>query len=95
MALYEQEQQQQQQQQSTPDCLHDFEYDSSYGEIVCFNCGLIKGPLLIATPDYLRYTPRSKPDKTAYLKKCIAANSSGEICPSSLHLIKRVSILFR
>ena len=26
MALYEQEQQQQ---QSTPDCLHDFEYDSS------------------------------------------------------------------
>ena len=37
MALYEQEQQQQQ--QSTPDCLHDFEYDSSYGEIVCFNCG--------------------------------------------------------
>ena len=32
MALYEQEQQQQQQQQqSTPDCLHDFEYDSSYG----------------------------------------------------------------
>ena len=44
MALYEQEQQQQ---QSTPDCLHDFEYDSSYGEIVRFNCGLIKGPLLI------------------------------------------------
>ena len=37
MALYEQEQQ-----QSTPDCLHDFEYDSSHGEIVCFNCGLIK-----------------------------------------------------
>ena len=45
MALYEQEQQQQ---LSTPDCLHDFEYDSSHGEIVCFNCGLIKGPLLIA-----------------------------------------------
>ena len=69
MALYEQEQQQQQQQQqqqSTPDCLHDFEYDSSYGEIVCFKCGLIKGPLLIASPDYLHYTPRSKPDKTAY-----------------------------
>ena len=36
MAFYEQEQQQK---QSTPDCLHDFEYDSSYGEIVCFNCG--------------------------------------------------------
>ena len=71
MALYEQEEQQQQQ-QSTPDC-HDFEYDSSHGEIVCFNCGLIKGrPLLIASPDYLHYTPRSKPDKTAYLKKCIA-----------------------
>ena len=34
MTLYEQ---QQQQQQSTPDCRHDFEYDSSYGEIVCFN----------------------------------------------------------
>ena len=36
MTLYEQEQQQQQQQQqqSTPDCLHDFEHDSSYGEIV-------------------------------------------------------------
>ena len=27
MALYEQEQQ-----QSTPDCLHDFDYDSSYGQ---------------------------------------------------------------
>ena len=39
MVLYEQEQQQQ---LSTPDCLHDFEYDSSNGEIVCFNCGLIK-----------------------------------------------------
>ena len=35
MALYEQKEQQQQQ-QSTPDCLHDFEYDSSHGEIVCF-----------------------------------------------------------
>ena len=55
-----------------PDCLHDFEYDSSYGEIVCFNCGLMKGPLLKASPDNLHYTPRSKPDKTAYLKKCIA-----------------------
>ena len=28
MTLYEQEQKQQ---QSTPDCLHDFEYDPSYG----------------------------------------------------------------
>ena len=42
MILYEQEQrQEQQQQQSTPDCLHDFEYDSSYGQSVCFNCDLI------------------------------------------------------
>ena len=79
MALYKQEQQQQQQ-QSTPDCLHDFEYDSSYGEIVCFNCGLIKGPLLIASSDYLHYTPRSKPDKTAYLKKCIAEHEEQYNC---------------
>ena len=77
IALCEQEQQQQ---QSTPDCQHDFEYDPSYGEIVCFNCGLIKGPLLIAIPDYLRYTHRSKPDKTAYLKKCIAEHEQQYNC---------------
>ena len=76
MALYEQEQQQ----QSTPDCLHDFAYDSSYGEIICFNCGLIKGPLLIASPDYLHYTHRSKPDKTAYLRKCIAEHGDQYSC---------------
>ena len=82
MALYEQEQQQQ---QSTPDCLHDFEYDYSYGEIVSSNCGLIKGPLLIITsPDYLHYTPRSK---TAYLKKCIAEHEKQYNCfiPCEVH----------
>ena len=100
MTLYEQEQQQQQQQQqqqSTPDCLHDFEYDSSYGEIVCFNCGLIKGPLLIATPDYLRYTTRSKPDKTAYLKKCIAEHEKQYNCfiPCEVHeAFKRFQLCF-
>ena len=77
MALYEQEQQQ----QSTPDCLHDFEYDPSYGQRVCFNCDVIdSSPLLIVSPDYLYYTPRSKPDKTAYLKKCIAENEEQYNC---------------
>ena len=73
MTLYEQEQQQQ---QSTPDCLHVSEHDPSYGQRVCFNCFncgvIVPSPMLIASPDYLYYTPRSKPDKTAYLKKCIA-----------------------
>ena len=36
MALYEQEQQ-----QSTPEWLHDFDYDSSYVQKVCFNCSII------------------------------------------------------
>ena len=64
MAVYEQEQQQQQQQQSTPDCQHVFEYDPGYGQRVCFNCSVIgSSPLLIASPDYLYYTPRSKPVK--------------------------------
>ena len=81
MNLYEQEQQQQQQQQqSTPECFHDFDYDSSYGQRVCFNCGLIKSPLLIASPEYLHYTTRSKPDKTAYLKKCIAEHEEQYNC---------------
>ena len=96
MALYEQEQEQQQQ-QSTPDCLHDFEYDSSYGEIVCFNCGLIKGPLLTASPDYLHYTTRSKPDKTAYLKKCIAEHEKQYNCfiPCEVHkAFKPLSVVF-
>ena len=76
-ALYEQEQQQ----QSTPDCLHVFEYDSSYGQRVCFNCDVIEpSPLLIASPDYLYYTPRSKPDKTAYLKKYIAEHEDQYNC---------------
>ena len=80
MALYEQEQQQ----QSTPDCLHIFEYDSSYGQRVCFNCDVIDpSPLLTASPDYL-YTPRSKSDKTAYLKKCIAEHE--ERCNALFHV---------
>ena len=50
MTLYEQEQKQQ---QFTPDCLHVFEYDSSYGQRVCFNCDVIDpSPLLIASSDY-------------------------------------------
>ena len=66
MILYQQKQhQEQKQQQSTPDCLHDFDNDPDYEQKVCFNCGVID-PLLIASPDYLYYTPRSKPDKTAY-----------------------------
>ena len=57
MTLYEQEQQQQ---QSTPDCQHVFEYDPDYEQRVCFNCGVIApSPLLIASPNYLHYTPRS------------------------------------
>ena len=61
------------QQQSTPDCQHVFEYDPGYGQRVCFNCDVIDpSSLSIASSDYLYYTPRSKPDKTAYLKKCIA-----------------------
>ena len=68
MALYEQEQQQ----QSTPDCQHVIEHDPGYGQRVCFNCGVIgSSPLSLASPDYLHYTPRSKPDKTAYLKNKI------------------------
>ena len=98
MILYEQEQRQEQQQQrSTPDCLHDFEYDSSYGEIVCFNCGLIKGSLLITSPDYLHYTPRSKPDKTAYLKKCNAEHEERCNCfiPCEVHkAFKRFQLCF-
>ena len=78
MALYEQEQQQQ---QSTPDCQHAFEHDPGYGQRVCFNCGVIDpSPLLIASPDYLYYTPRSKPNKTAYLKKCIAEHDEQYNC---------------
>ena len=95
IALHEQEQQQQQ--QSTSDCQHDFEYDPSYGEIVCFNCGLIKGPLLIASPDYLHYKPRSKPDKTAYLKKCIAEHEKQYNCfiPCEVHkAFKRFQLCF-
>ena len=58
MTLYEQEQQQQ---QCTSDCLHDFEYDPGCGQRLCFNCSVIDpSPLLIASPDYLYYTPRSK-----------------------------------
>ena len=66
MTLYEQEQQ-----QSTPECLHDFDYDSSYGQKVCFNCGVIDpSPMLITTTELSYYRTRSKPDKTVYLKKC-------------------------
>ena len=79
MALYEQEQQQQQ--QSTPDCLHDFDDDPDYGQRVCFKCNVIApSPMLIASPDYLYYTPRSKPDKTAYLKNCIAEHEEQYNC---------------
>ena len=47
----------------------------------CFNCGVIgSSPLLIASPDCLHYTPRSKPDKTAYLKKCIAEHEEQYNC---------------
>ena len=46
--------------------------------IMGFNCDLIDpSPLLIASPDY---TPRSKPDKTAYLKKCIAEHEKQYNC---------------
>ena len=66
MALYEQEQQEQ---QPSPDCLHDFNYDSSYGEKVCLNCGLIDPhPLPIISTVY--YRPRNV-DKGVYLRKCI------------------------
>ena len=76
MALYEQEQQ-----QSTLDCLHDFDYDSSYGQKVCFNCGVIDpSPLVITTTKLLYYRPRSKPDKTVYLKKCIAEHEEYNCC---------------
>ena len=60
MALYKQEQQQ----QPTPECLHDFGSDSSYGQKVCFNCRVIdSSPLLITTIQLTYYRPRSKPDK--------------------------------
>ena len=97
MIPYEQKQRQEQQQQFTPECLHDFNYDSSYGQRVCFNCGLIKGPLLITSPDYLHYTPRSKPDKTAYLKKCIAEHEKQYNCfiPCEVHkAFKRFQLCF-
>ena len=82
MILNQQEQsQEQKQQQSTPDCLHDFEYSSSYGEIVNLNCGVIdSSPMLMVLPDYLYYRPGSKPDKTAYLKKCIAEHEEQYNC---------------
>ena len=77
IALYQQEQQQ----KSTPECLHDFDYDSSYGQKVCFNCGVIDpSPLLITTTELSYYRPTSKPDKTVYLKKCIAEHEEQYNC---------------
>ena len=78
MILYEQEQSQE---QSTPDCQHDFDYYFTDGERVCLKCNLIDpSPKLMASPDYLCYTPRSKPDKYAYLKKCIAEHEEQHNC---------------
>ena len=72
MGLYKQEQ------EPLPDCQHDFDYESSYGEIVCLNYGLIKGHLLIAT-NYSYYRPRSK-NNGLYLKKCITDHQEQNNC---------------
>ena len=53
--------------------------------------------MLIASSDYLHYTPRSKPDKTAYLKKCIAEHEKQYNCfiPCEVHkAFKRFQLCF-
>ena len=70
MALYKQEQ------EPPSNCQYDFNYDFSYGEIACLNCGLIKGPMLIATI-YFYYRPRSN---NKGLKKCITNHQEQNNC---------------
>ena len=67
-----------QEQEPPPDCQHDLYYDSSYGEIVCFNCGLIKGPLLVAT-SHSYYRPGSN-NNGLYLKRCVTDHQEQNNC---------------
>ena len=61
--------------------LHDFDYDSSYGQKVCLNCGVIDPrPLLITTTELSYYRPRSKPNQIVYLKKCVLLHEDQYNC---------------
>ena len=60
---------------------NDFDYDSSYGQKVCFNCGVIDPhPLLITTTELSHCRPSSKPNITVYLKKCNAEHEEQYNC---------------
>ena len=72
MALYKQEQ------EPPADCQHDFDYDSSFGEIVCLNCGFIKDSLLIVT-NYSYCRSRGN-NIGLYLKKCITDHQEQNNC---------------
>ena len=70
------------------------EFEEYNGENICFNCGLIGGPILINTYDYSRYRTRPKSDRSIHFKKCIKLHAEQCNCSVTWDDVSRDYELF-
>ena len=74
------EQEQRESSQIISECLHEFDYNSSYGERVCSICDVVDPHPMLSDISYLsNYTTRSI-NKGLYLKKCITQHQEQYNC---------------